>query len=140
MLHIPHEWPEGPFARSRLAETLVRIALAGHAAEHVHRSEPFTADAIRDDEVDWQLAWKTAAQLWTDEDARLGYLELEIRRVERFLQHDQYRASVGHLARELLEHGTLNWMQVMDTYEWATDCEERTTEPRNPWKPPRRWE
>lgn len=90
--------------------------------------------------MDWSLAWKTAAQLWTDEDARRGYLELEIQRVERFLQHDQYLASVGQLARELLEHGTLNWMQVMDTYEWATDCEERTTEPRNPWKPPRCWE
>jgi hypothetical protein len=37
-------------------------------------------------------------------------------------------------------HGTLKWTQVMDIYEEATDYEERSTEPRDPWKPPRRWE
>ena len=64
----------------------------------------------------------------------------DIQRLDRFLQLDQYRAAIGQLSDQLLEHGTLNCMQVIDIYEEATDCEERTTEPGNPWKPLRRWE
>ena len=121
MLHIPYHWPTELFKQSKFAETLIRIALAGPCAEMVHRDEPCSVDTIQEDDVDWQQAWNTAKRLWSDENRRLKYLALEIQRVERFLQHDQYLATVGQLVQELLHYGTLSGKQVRDVIRRSSE-------------------
>jgi hypothetical protein len=121
MLHIPYHWPTNLFKRSKFAETLIRINLAGHCAVMVYRDEPSSVDTIQEDDVDWQLAWNMAKRLWSDENRRLDYLAREIQRTERFLRHEQSREAVGQLIQELLHHGTLSGKQVRDVIRRSSE-------------------
>lgn len=112
MLHISTHWPKNLFERSRLANCLVRIALAGRCAELICQDGPHTVEFIQDDETDWQLAWKTASQCFQDETLRLQYLEQEVQRTATFLRHDQSLAVVANVSTALLECSVLNERSV----------------------------
>ena len=119
MLHIPHRWPANPFEQSKLAETLIRIALAGPCAEMVHRDEPCSVDTIQEDEIDWQLAWKTSKRLLSGDMARVKYQVEEIERTTCFLRHEQYWEAVSHISAALLEHGTFKGKKCKELFERA---------------------
>lgn len=122
MLHILYHWSTSLFRQSKFAETLIRIALAGPCSEIVHRDEMCCVEVIQKDKIDWKLAWQTVKRLWSDENRGLDYLARKIKRVERFLQHDQYLASVGHISAALLQNGVLNGRRVKELYEQSTLC------------------
>jgi hypothetical protein len=134
ILRLQQQWPASPFQQSRLADPLLKIALAGRCAELVHRDIACTVELAKEAATDWELVWQNAEVIWPDEEERLGYLARDIGWMDRFLRHDQYMAAVDNISAVLLEHGTMRGTQVKEIFERAT--ERRDAPARRPRRRP----
>ena len=123
LLHLPNDWPESSWQRTKLAEKTVRIALAGPCAELVLENIECRLELIMKSENDWQVIWETSKLLWQDEENRLSYLIKEVGRMDTFLRLDQFRTAIYKISEAILTHKRLTGKQVKEIYDRATESQ-----------------
>lgn len=122
MLDLPDRWPYVTFDRAKLAESIVRIALAGPITEQTAGGGPLDLREICSDEVDWGLAWKTAGRLWGDVDERLTYIATQSFRLERAIKFDLCSYAIRLISESLLSERSLDRGQVSALFERAREA------------------
>ncbi len=109
---IEVRWPRGRFTPLELASRTIQVALAGPAAEMIHRGEPFHPAFIAEWSADWKMAWETAVAVHAHQRRRLKYLEQITVELYRWMNRDDVWAAVAAVVDELLAHETLEAEQV----------------------------
>lgn len=106
------EWPVGRYNRKSFLEAKVQVALAGPVAEMIYTGDPFHPAFIPEWRVDWEHAWKTAAELHTEKKKRLDYLEAKSAELHRILSRNENWSALAVIADHLLAHETLEREQI----------------------------
>lgn len=108
------EWPTGELTGRELHERIILVALAGPVAEMIYTGNPYHPGLVAEWAVDWQLALKSAGQLFPTEQKQMAYLEQATVQLYRLLDRDDYWAALAAVADELLAHETLEGDDVED--------------------------
>lgn len=111
---IEVHWPVADFSHRELQENSLKVALAGPAAEMIHRGERFHPARVAEWAGDLQTAWKLAESIVREERARLRYLEHATAQIYHFLAQDAVWNALAAIVDELLAHETLEGEQVHD--------------------------
>lgn len=110
-------WPLDEFTDRRLSNACITVALAGPAAEMIHREmvtlgEPFHPALMREWAYDWQVAWSLAGKFLVDEPQRLAFLESSLMGLYQTLRSDRMWNALAAIVDELVAHETLDGPDV----------------------------
>lgn len=106
------EWPRDQFSPLEFQTKSVRVALAGPAAEMIHRGEPLHPGVVSEWAADWQAAWESSGSLVTGPAQRLAYLEQMTRQVYHWLDQPQHWAALAAIVDHLLAHEYLEREEI----------------------------
>ena len=107
------DWRENRDSRQRAA----MVALAGPAAEMIHRQTPYHPGLVAEWAEDWRLAWTAYEPLAREERQRLKVLEQVTQLVFDHLYQDGVWAAVAALADELEAHESLDREMIESVLE-----------------------
>ena len=115
------EWPARRWSARDLSQRCISVALAGPVAEMIHRGEPLHPGFVPEWSQDWRVAWECAADLVTNERARLRFLEDTIRQLHAMLRQDEHWHRLACIVDHLLAHETLDEEQLAEILEEESD-------------------
>lgn len=108
LVALSEQWPAVPSKRMKLAETIIRISLAGSVAQHLLENGPDFPIKWKVCSEDWKLAWTTAEMLYVDKHQREEYLTTCLQRLHTFLSFRQYYDQVLLISDALVEQNELD--------------------------------
>lgn len=112
-------WERQKFSDREFAEKLVLVALAGPVAEMVMTGDPYHPASLPEWSGDWHQAMEAAAQLFSDQQQQVRFLERVAVDIHRVLSRDDVWPFIGAIVDELAAHETLEGETVHEiTEEW----------------------
>ncbi len=111
---IEIEWPLDRLTAAQLSRNIALVALAGPAAEMLHRGEPLHPGLVAEWAADWRMAWEATQEIWPNHRDRLTKLEQETRQVYHLLNEDSNWAIVAAIVDSLVAHETLDGEEVAE--------------------------
>lgn len=107
-------WPSNSWGIKQIHKSSIQVSLAGPAAEMVYTREPYHPALVKEWQWDWETAWKLGETFFSDERARLSFLEQTTRQIYQWYSGDQVWQAVAALADELLAHEILERPEIHD--------------------------
>ena len=115
--------PIGTYRHTFAMERLMSIAVAGPAAELLHRRLPCILPSVQQFTDDWNLAWNAAGFIWNDEAPRLNLLTQWIHSSEAVIFHG-VQEFYTRVVPQLLDRGTMTGDKVQAAWDQLKAAEE----------------
>lgn len=112
------QWRGGRYSSRQMARNEILVALAGPVTEMIHRGDPFHPATVAEWSHDWQMAWKAAGFLKSDQE-KMRFLERTTVELHQTLSQDNHWAGIGALVDHLLAYEILEGETVHEIVdEW----------------------
>lgn len=111
---IEIEWPAGKYDRVPHLEDKILVALGGPVSEMIYTGDPFHPAVVPEWRVDWENAWRVAAEIPIPKNKRMDYLVTKSRWLYAVLSRDINWDTIAVIADHLLAHENLEREQLED--------------------------
>lgn len=117
----PDPWPNGSFARARIADRIIRTALAGSVAEQLYAETNSNERSSNQPvcEHDYEVAWAASELIWNDAQERTSYLQRTAHRLSVMMQFPEIHDQLFGLVAALEERGELFQSDIRAVVEAA---------------------